>query len=111
MQERLKLRRANVAKKSEIVSDRDTAGLLGYNDYYRVASFGNTDRRSVASTEAGVEIHSLSQGEEASCGNDLVSGNDYSAVVKRRSVEEEVSEQEIVYVSVDIYTGLYNVGK
>ena len=101
VQKRLELRRLHISDKRKIVRHGYLSGLLGNNYDYSITLLCHTYRRSVTSTEAGIKVNALCQWKKASCSKYLLSRNNNRTVVKRRSVEEQVSDQKIVYVGIN----------
>ena len=58
-----------ISDKLALAGDGNCSGLLGSDDYHRIALLAHTYGGSVAGSELGIEILFLSQWQDTACGN------------------------------------------
>lgn len=74
-----------ISDKLALAGDGNCSGLLGSDDYHRIALLAHTYGGSVAGSELGIEILFLSQRQDTACGNYPAVAYNCGSVMERRA--------------------------
>lgn len=74
-----------ISDKLALAGDGNCSGLLGSDDYHRIALLAHTYGGSVAGSELGIEILFLSQRQDTARGNYPAVADNCGSVMERRA--------------------------